>query len=249
MMRTTFALFAALVTQPLAALQAQETQPQIPEIMAMATGESRAAPDRATILFTVDTRAATAAQAGEQNAARQTAVINALRQAGVAADAVQTVSYTISPEYQWDEPRRTQRIVGYVARNVIRLEVRELARIGPLIDVALRGGANEVSSLQFYSSRRDELRQEAVVLAVTRACREASAIARAAGGTLGPLMQANTSDGYMPPPAPPMPMMRQEAAAADTPITPGDLEIRVNVSTRWRFVPAGVAPPPGAPGC
>lgn len=249
MNRTVFGLCVAILSLPAASLAAQEAQPPIPEIGAMAVGETRAAPDRATILFSVQTRGATAAAAGEENAARQTAVMNALRQAGVAADAVQTVSYTINPDYQWDEPRRTQRIVGYVARNVIRLEVRELARIGPLIDVALRAGANEVSSLQFYSSRREELRLQAVALAVSRACAEASAIARAAGGTLGPLIQASTTDGYMPPPPPPMPMMRAEAAQADTPITPGDLEIRVNVGTRWRFVPSGVAPPPGAPTC
>ena len=233
-----------------AAAQSPEATAAAPEVSASAYGEVKAAPDRATILFSVETRGATAAEASAENATRQTAVLAALRAAGLAEADVGTVSYTIQPNMEYDETRRASRVSGYIARNTIRAEVRDLARVGPVIDAAIRAGANEVSSLQFSTSRREALRLDAIRAAMQRACNEASAMAVAAGGTLGPLVHASTSDGPGYPPPPPAPMMRMEAAqAADTPITPQDVAVTVTVFTRWRFVPAGVAVPSGSPTC
>lgn len=241
------AMLAAAAT--VAGAQQPDMNPLVPEVAASAVGEVKGAPDRATILFTVETRGATAAAASAENATRTTAVLAALRAAGLAEADVGTVGYTIDPNMEYDEPRRASRVVGYIARNTVRAEVREIARVGRVIDAAIRGGANQVSSLQFATSRRDELRLEAIRTAMGRACREASAMAMAAGGTLGPLVQATTSENVpYPPPMPYAPRM-MEAQAVDTPIAPQDVAVQVQVMTRWRFVPAGVAPPQGAPTC
>lgn len=223
--------------------------PRIPEIAVAATGEVKAAPDRATILFSVETRAATAAEASAENAERTQAVVAALRAAGLAADQVETVSYSIDPEMRYDEPSRASRVVGYVARNTVQAEIREIARLGRVIDAAVRAGSNGVSSLSFASSNAEALRLEALQRAMQRACREASALATAAGGTLGPLQQATS--GVQPSYPQPVPMARMEmaASAADTPISPGDVAVMVLVESRWRFVPAGEAAPPGSPTC
>lgn len=242
----------ALLAATAAVLPAQQPDPNplIPEVAASAVGEVKGAPDRATILFTVETRGATAAAASTENATRTTAVLAALRSAGLAEADVGTVGYTINPNVEYDQGTRASRVVGYIARNTVRAEVGDLARVGRVIDAAIRAGANEVSSLHFTTSRRDELRVEAIRLAMSRACREASAMATAAGGSLGPLVQATTSENAPYPPPPPMPYaVRMEAQAADTPIAPQDVTVQVHVSTRWRFVPAGVAAPAGAPTC
>ena len=239
-------LITALVVAAPAA--AQESRPSVPEVSAAAMGEVKAAPDRATILFSVETRGATAAEASGQNAEKQQAVIAALRAAGLGEAQVKTVSYTIDPEMQYEEVSRRSRVIGYIARNTVSAEVRDLATMGRVIDAAVRAGSNGVSSLNFWSTEREALRLEALQGAMARACREAQAMATAAGGSLGPLMQASTSD-YQTPYPQPVQMMRAEAAAADTPIVPGDVSVRVNVQTRWYFVPAGTAAPPGSPTC
>lgn len=246
-----FGAAGALLAATAAVLPAQQpdASPLVPELAASAVGEVKGAPDRATILFTVDTRGATAAEASTENATRTTAVLAALRSAGLSEEDVGTVGYTIHPNMEYDETTRTSRVVGYVARNSVRAEVREIARVGRVIDAAIRAGANEVSSLSFVTSRRDELRLEAITAAMGRACREALAMATAAGGTLGPLVQATTSENVMYPPPPPYAPRMMEAQAADTPIAPRDVAVQVQVSTRWRFVPAGVAQPPGSPTC
>ena len=236
-----------LTAAPVAAQQPSPGSATQPEIAASANGEVKSSPDRATILFSVETRAATAAEASAQNAEQQTAVLQALRAAGLAEGDVGTVSYTISPNMEYDQARGTSRVAGYIARNSVRAEVRDLAKVGQVIDAAIKAGANEVSSLQFSTSRAEQLRLEAIKSAVGQACREATALAAAAGGTLGPLTYASTSEPSSYPP--PMPMMRMEAARADTPITPQDVTVSVSVSTRWLFVPTGVAVPSGAPSC
>lgn len=228
---------------------AQTAERMAPGISVNAIGEVKSAPDRAEILFSVETRAATAEAASQQNATRQTAVIAALRAAGLAADEVGTVAYTLQPEMTYDEATRASRVVGYVARNSVRAEVRDIARTGRVIDAAIRAGANEVSSLQFSTSRREALRLDAIRLAVQRACREATALAAAAGATLGPMVQASTADSPNYPSPPPMPMMRVQAEAATTPITPQDIATTVSVYTRWSFVPAGIAAGSEAPTC
>src|SRR5690606_11849881 len=102
-----------------------------------------------------ETRAATAAEASAQNAEKQTAVIAALRAAGLAAEQVGTVSYTIHPDMQYDEQRRASQVVGYIARNTVQAEVRDLTRMGRVIDAAVRAGSNGVSSLNSWTTRRE----------------------------------------------------------------------------------------------
>lgn len=241
MLRHAIVCCALLAGTATASAQNPEPQPArtlIPEIAASAVGEVKAAPDRATVLFTVETRAATAAAASSENATKQEAVVRALRAAGLEGDQVATVSYTVTPDMQYDERARTSRIVGYIARNTVRAEVQDIARTGAVIDAAIGAGANDVNSLQFSASRARDLRREALQTALRHACADAEAMAAAAGGTLGPLLQASSAEsgGYPPP------MLMARAAgmqAADTPILPGDITVTVSVHTRWRFMGAG----------
>jgi uncharacterized protein YggE len=223
------AVQGATAQQPVA-----QPQPLVPHISTSASGEARVQPDRATIFFAVETRASTAARAGMDNAQRQRAVLDTLRKLGVAEGQLSTTGYSVSPQMRHDG--KQPQVTGYVARNVIQVEVRRIDQVGTLIDGALAAGANVVSSLRFYSSRADERRRLALADAVAKARADADAIARAAGGSLGELVEVSTS-------GPVHPYYGEEvavrAAMADTPtpIEPGEQAITVIVSARWRFVP------------
>ena len=65
--------------------------------------------------------------------------------------------------------------------------------MGRVIDAALAKGANEISSLQFFSSKADSARSVALAAAVADAKAQAEVMARAAGGSLGQLLELNTS--------------------------------------------------------
>ena len=232
-----------------APLAAQQTgQPtaswQGPDIVTSATGEARVTPDRAQIFVGVQTRAATAAQAGADNARKTRAVIDAVKAKGIPADMISTSEYTLYPEYDHERPRAAgeaggPRVIGYVANNNVRVEVRRIDQVGPIIDAALAAGATRVNMIQFMASNVDAARRNALAEAVARARGDAEALARAAGGSLGPLMELNTQSPPVRPYMAAQAMMRTGGAAMDvaTPIEPGQQTLTVWVSGRWRFQP------------
>lgn len=190
-------------------------------------------PDRANIQIAVQTRAATAAAAASENATRQKAVIDALRALGLRADQISTTGYNVSPEQRY-EPNREPVVVGYNVTNTVSVEVTDLTMVGRIIDTAISKGANMISSLNFYASNTDAARRQAMALAIQRARLDAEAAATAAGGSIGGLLEINVG-AYFPPPRPVEYSVQMKAAAADTPINPGDQTVTVNVSTRWSF--------------
>ena len=218
--------------------QAPAVTPPIPQISTSATGESRVQPDRATLQFTVETRAPTAARAAADNARRQRAVIDTLRKMGLAEGQISTSGYSVAPEMRYDG--KQPQVTGYVARNSVQADLRQIDQVGPLIDAALGAGANLVSSLRFFSSKADEAHRLALADAVNRARSDADAMARAAGGSLGPVIEMATSGPARPFYGDEMAMARAAnvSEADPTPIEPGEQTVRVLVSVRWTFLPA-----------
>jgi uncharacterized protein YggE len=226
-------MLAASIALPVSAQTAGSATSQI---VTTGSGEARVTPDRATIQIGVRSRASTAAAAGSENARRQKAVIDTLRALGLAGDQISTANYSVWPETQPTSPTNpSPRVVAYNVSNTVRVEVRRIDDVGKLIDAALAKGANEISSLQFTSSKADSARRAALAMAVADARADAEALARAAGGSLGSLIELSSAS------TPVRPIMfdaRMEMAAkaVPTPIEPGEQAISASVTARWAFV-------------
>jgi len=209
-----------------------------PQIAVTGRGEVKVSPDRATIQISVQTRASTAAAAAAENANKQQAVLTALRSLGLGNDQLSTINYNVYPEQRYEQGKEPI-IVGYNVTNTILADVRKLTQVGPVIDAALSHGANMITSLQFYASNTEAARRTAIGTAIEKARADAEAAARAAHGTLGTLLEINIGAYSPPPPRPMMMMARKDAAQLDsTPINAGEETLAVEVSTRWRFLPA-----------
>lgn len=240
-MRLALVPLLALACTPLAAQNPGSFAPVAPppQIITSGTGETRTTPDRAMIEVSVQTRAATAAAAATQNAEKQRAVIAALRAQGLRAEQISTVNYNVYPDMRHD-PRGVEepKVIGYVVTNSVRAELREVDKVGAVIDAALSAGANMISSLSFYSANTDDARRSALASAVEKARGDAEALARAAGGSLGALLELSTAELR-----PPQPMYAnarmslQAGNAADTQIEPGQQTVTVFVNARWAFNP------------
>jgi len=211
--------------------------PVAPQIAAAGLGESRVIPDRARIQIAVQTRATTAAAAGAANAKKQRAVIDTLRALGVAADQITTTAYSVQPEMQYDKDGGTPRVVGYVVTNGLRVEASRFDLIAPAIDAALAKGANSIDQLELFSSRADEARRASLADAVGKARADAETMARAAGGSLGRLLELVSGEQVSPVQPFAVAQVRM-AKASSTPIEPGETTVRTSVSARWEFVPA-----------
>ncbi len=230
------AVLLAAVAMSAGAQQAPSFAPPPPQIVATGHGESKVASDRATIMIAVETRAKTAAEAGQANARKLKAVQDTLIRLGVQRDQIATVHYSVSPDWRYEE--RKQRLAGYVASNMLRIQIRKLEQVGQLIDASLGAGATNINSVEFTASMIDSARRVAITAAVAQARADAEAMARAAGGSLGSLLEMTTQDMG------PRPMMMQQmrtmeskaAADVETPITPGEQTIMATVFARWQYV-------------
>lgn len=229
-----------LAVLPLSAQQADESRESaaVPQVSVTGHGESKAVPDRALITVGVQSRAATAADAAAENARKQAAVLDTLRKLGFTPEQLTTAQYNVRPETRHDPEGNRPRVIGYVVSNTVRIDIRQLDRAGRVIDAALAKGANEVHGLSFYLSDPGPARRAAIADAVRRARADAEALAGAAGGSLGRVLELSTS------PVGPafyrgaaMMDARSTVESAQTQISAGEETVRATVQVRWTFVP------------
>jgi uncharacterized protein YggE len=234
-----FALFFIASSTPCARAQEAARGGADPQIITSATEEIEIAPDRAALSFTVMTRARTAAAAGAENARIQTAVLDALRRAGIASAQLRTQGVSINPEYEYPRDGSRPTVIGYQAQNSIQVEVREVGQLGGVIDAGLSGGATSVGALRFFASNSDAATREAMRMAVLHARADADAIAAAAGGHVSGLIEIITNPGSAGPVVPEttamMSLRSADTQAVTTPIETGMLKIRVTIQARFRF--------------
>ncbi len=203
-----------------------------PSITVQGSGEARAETDLAILGFGVETAAAEAGTAISDNAARSTAVAAALKKELDERATVSTTQYRLDPVYDHRrdrDPGEPPTITGYVARNEVRVETKQLDAIGKLIDAATSAGANRVNGLSFALSEEGEPRRRALASATRNARERAAVIAQSLGVKLGAVLQATTS-GHGPSPLRSFQAgaMAMEARQA-TPIDPGDIRIHETV--------------------
>lgn len=231
-------LFSALMAAPLGA-QAPLVAPALPTIEVGGSGEAKVTPDRALIYVGVQTKGRTAALAGAENARLANAILDAVRNAGIPRDQIGTMNYSVNPSYRYYPDGRKPELTGYDANNTVRIEVRSLELVGKVIDASLGAGANNISGLSYYASQIDATKRDALASATANARLSAEAMAKAAGGTLGPLMTLSSQMMDSPQPMPMMAMaMRGKAADESTPVVaPTEQTVSASVVGKWQFIP------------
>jgi uncharacterized protein len=205
--------------------------PVAPQIAAQGTAEVRATPDRAVVRFGVqlDAPEAQAAQARVGEAMQR--VIQALRRLNIPENRIGTERLELSPVYeQSGSPGRPgpPRLAGYHASNVVRVELDDLGRLGPVIDAAVGAGANDVEGIQFAVANEAPYRAQALRQASVQARAKAQAMAGALGVQLGDLIEASEGGVEV---TPPRPLFAERAAV--TPIQPGEMTVRAAVTVRY----------------
>lgn len=156
-------------------------------------GEVAVPADGAKVRLGVQAQGDTAAAASATAARRLASLVAALEPLGDAIAPPVSSGYSVSPEWKWDEDGDQRVLLGYTASSALRVEVRDLDRLGDVIDAALAGDADDVGSPTFTSSREREARDRALAIAYRQAARDAEVLAEAAGGSLGELLELTTN--------------------------------------------------------
>jgi uncharacterized protein YggE len=195
-------------------------------ISVTATGEETIAPDTAVVGLTVSGSGKDLAKIRDDVNRRSSSVLARLREIGIAEADVQAPDSVIHPEY---DSSKGQRLIGYRVARHVTVRVRELIRLGDVLDGVVAAGANEVQGTQMSAADPSATEPAALARAVEAARAKAEAIAAAAGVTLGQLVRVEEEPSHAGPPTPRLRVAMGEAAGSPTEIAPGELTITRNI--------------------
>lgn len=158
--------------------------PYIPErndrsprrITVTGNGQVAVEPDIATVQIEVSTVNKQVSVAQEQNAEIMNQVIQSMLQLGIPRENIRTVSYTVSPQYDYVDGKQIFR--GYEVNNSISVKLTDIQQVGTVIDTAVANGANRVSNIQFSVEDESIYKQQAIDNALKDAQLKATTIAQ-----------------------------------------------------------------------
>ena len=142
--------------------------PQGTLLSVSAEASAHRVPDVATLSTGVVTQAADANAAMRTNAQQMDKVMAAIRAAGIAERDVQTSGINLNPQYKYVE-NAPPSIVGYQASNTVNVKVRDLSKLGKVLDAFVEQGANQINGPSFEVDKPDEAYDEARVAAIRKA--------------------------------------------------------------------------------
>ena len=237
MKSTNFFVIAVLVFATLLSACGSATvtasQPAVRTINVNGTGSVNMTPDIAYIYLGVHTEDASASQAVSTNNIQTQKVIDALKKLNVAEKDIRTTNFSIYPSQNFD-PSGKPLDTKYMVDNTVYVTIRDLTKLGNLLDSVLSAGVNTVNSIQFYVADNTAALKQARDQAVKSAQTQAQELADVAGVKLGEVQTISFFDSI------PTPMLDSGkgggggmAAAASVPIQPGQLTLTATVSMTY----------------
>ena len=235
------ALAASLFAAPLPGFAQDAKVPEPGLISVSGEGVAAVAPDMAVVSLTVLREAETARAALDANNEAMAAVLAAMKQEGIAERDLQTGAFSIQPRWVYPQNQNggteQPKITGYTVNNTLTVRIRDLTRLGAILDSSVSLGVNQGGDVMFTNDDQETIRDTARLDAIAKAKAKAQAMAEALGVSLGRIAQV-TDSAYS---APPMPMMRAEMAGASAkadyavPVASGETEYRVTVNVTWEI--------------
>lgn len=202
-------------------------------------GEGRVAarPDLAVTTLGVDVYATGLGEAMAEAAGTMERVWQSLRGAGLQDADLRTARYSVQVERPYDQRTgRPSDSAGYRVINLVEARIRDLNRVGAILDEAIAAGANSVIGVAFTVADADSLESQARAAAMADARGRAEQLARLAGVELGSVVQI--SEGGTAVPTPRVEVRALAAVSYSTPIEGGELWITARVQATYETTTA-----------
>lgn len=219
-----------------AALSAHEHQRKEPVIVVSGQGDAAVAPDLAIVTLSVAETRKTAREALDVANGAMAAVIEALKKDGVAARDLQTSGLSIQAQYSYpqndDGTPKPPVLTGYMVSNTLTVRIRDIAKVGGVIDQAVTLGINQGGDIRFTNDNPAGTIATTRAAAVKDAIGKARTLADAAGVKLGRILEIAEAST----PGDPRPMMRMQMAkeASDAvPVEAGENSYSVSVNVTF----------------
>lgn len=197
------AVISALLFTSAPANLAAAAEAERPRIVSVSgQGEVQAEPDQAIVTLGVESRKLKLEDARAEVSKTIEAVLKLTRDLKIDQKYVRATRINVQPEYNWDNNARERNLIGYFVSRQIEVDLRDLDKLGMLLEKATDLGVNQMGDPRLESSKRRDLERDALAKAVQDARLNAEAVAKAAGTRLGAARTISASSGYVP-----MPMM------------------------------------------
>ncbi|MBU5592252.1 SIMPL domain-containing protein [Clostridium sp. MSJ-4] len=193
-------------------------------------GMLKVEPNMAIIRLGVITENISLEEAQRENTLKSTSVINQLYQMGIPKNQIQTASYNIEPQYDFVEGKQVFR--GYKVTNILSVTMKDLSRIGEVIDSATSSGANSVSNIVFDLEDPSIYYNQALNLAIRNAVIKALEVGNKLGVNVNEIPCKIIEESYSK--AVPQASMLQ-LTAATTPILPGEISINAKIEAIFNY--------------
>ena len=192
-------------------------------------GAASVEPDRAIVRMSIEAREKTLDAAQKRSAEVSAAVLSLLDGLDIDRERIDTTGASVSPDYRWDREREEQVLRGYIAQRQLVVDVRDLEKLGAVVEGAVKAGVNQVTPPQLDSGERREAYREALEMAAKDARANAERLAKSLDARLGDVMQI--SDGsYTPAPMPQPRMVKTMAMEADAAQTYNAADLHFNAT-------------------
>lgn len=194
-----------------------------------AQAEAKRTPDVATLSTGVVTRATDANAALRANAEQMTKVMSTIKSAGIAEKDIQTSGISVNPNYKYNENQPPQ-ITGYEASNTVNIKVRDISKLGKVLDALVASGANQVNGPSFEIDEPEAVYDEARRAALEKAQKRAEMYAKSLGMQVKRIVSVSEGGGFRPPvPMMAMRAVKAEAFDASSPVSPGETTLSANL--------------------
>jgi len=186
-------LVGAVMLSACGLIEAQGVSPTSERyIRVSGSGEVAVVPDIAYINIGVHSEAEDVSSALEANNTQATKLTEALQAEGIEAKDIQTTNFNVYPQTRYDnmgQPVGT----SYVVDNTVYITVRDLTKLGKLLDSAISAGANNIYGISFDIADKETVLAQARELAIKDAEAKAKSVATVAGVTLGQILSIDVS--------------------------------------------------------
>jgi len=193
-------------------------------------------PDIATLSLGVEVQAESVTTAQEQAAIAMDEIMTALTDNGIAEKDIQTQYFSIYPVTRWDKDDEEQVIIGYRVSNTVNAKIREVDKVGTIIDAVAEAGGDftRINGISFSVDDPSAYYEEARGKAMADAKAKAEQLAELAGGSLGKATYISESSySYAPPSVYRGGVYEDAEMAVETSISPGETEISLSVQIAY----------------
>jgi hypothetical protein len=211
------------------------TQTKGDPFVVQGTGKSFVAPDIAKIDLGIQESGANLKTVQDSVNKKSQDLVTQIKKLGIEAKDIKTISYNVYPQYDYTAP--TRRITGYQVSTGYEVTIRDFTKINDLLASATSFGANTIGSINFDLSDnlKKEKLQEARDQAVSEAKTKAEGLAKAAGITLGRIINVSesTPSNIRPYMLPTSGVGIADKSVTEPDVQPGTTEIDVTVSLSY----------------